>query len=165
LQLCARTGFQLEAMENNPSELRESLWRKQLSDAERARLRAQPELEIEARLTAALAKMPDAPVPSNFTTRLLDAIELEEKAVATSYRWNWRALFPRLALTAAVLIFAGVSIQRYEASSHRLEITRSVAMVASTSSQPSVDALENLDAIQRMSQSAHADGDLIAAMQ
>jgi len=152
-------------MENNPSELRESLWRKQLSDAERARLRAQPELEIEARLTAALAKMPDAPVPSNFTTRLLDAIELEEKAVATSYRWNWRALFPRLALTAAVLIFAGVSIQRYEASSHRLEITRSVAMVASTSSQPSVDALENLDAIQRMSQSAHADGDLIAAMQ
>ena len=152
-------------MENNPSELRESLWRKQLSDAERARVRAQPELEIEARLTAALAQMPDAPVPSNFTTRLLDTLELEEKAAATSHRWSWHSLFPRLAVAAAVLVFAGVSIQRYEAGSHRLEIARSVAMVASTSSQPSVDALENLEAIQRMSQSARADGDLLAVMQ
>jgi len=30
---------------------------------------------------------------------------------------------------------------------------------------PSVDALENLDAIQRMSQSAHADTELLAALQ
>ncbi len=153
-------------MENNPSKLHESLWRKPLSDAERAALRARPELGLEACLTDALARMPDAPVPSNFTARVLDAIELEEKkAAAISHRWNWHALFPRLAVAAAVLIFAGVSIQRYEASSHRLEITRSVAVVASTSSQPSVDALENLDAILRMSQSAHADGDLLAALQ
>ena len=152
-------------MENNPSKLHESLWRKPLSGAERAKLRTQPELELEARLTAALAKMPDAPVPSNFTTRLLEVIESEAQRSTRSYRWNWRALFPRLAVAAAVLIFAGISIQRYETSSHRQEIARRVAAVASTSSQPSVEALENLDAIMRMSQSAHADGDLLAAMQ
>jgi hypothetical protein len=30
---------------------------------------------------------------------------------------------------------------------------------------PSVEALNNFDAIQRMSQSAHADGELLAALQ
>ena len=39
------------------------------------------------------------------------------------------------------------------------------AMMAAAQPLPSVDALENLDAIQRMSQSAHADGDLLAALQ
>ena len=34
--------------------------------------------KLEARLTEALAKISDAPVPSNFTARVLAAIELEE---------------------------------------------------------------------------------------
>ena len=38
-------------------------------------------------------------------------------------------------------------------------------MVAVSQPLPSVDALENLDAIQRMSQSGHADGELLAALQ
>jgi hypothetical protein len=154
------------AMKNQPSESREPLWRKPLPAAERAALRAQPELETEARLTAALANISDVPVASNFTARVLAAVELEENLAARPARtWSWRSLFPRLAVATAVLIFAGVSIQRYEASSHRLAIAKSVAMVATTASQPSVDALENLEAIQRMSQSAHADGELLAALQ
>lgn len=153
-------------MKNEPSNSGEPLWRQPLSAAERAGLRARPELELEARLTAALAKIPDAPVPSNFTARVLAAIELEETSSARpAHGWNWRSLFPRLAVAATVLIFAGVSIQRYEASSHRLAITKSVAMIASTTAQPSLEALENLDAIQRMTQSAHADGELLAALQ
>ncbi len=153
-------------MKNQPSDSSEPLWRKPLSAAERAELRARPDLELEARLTAALAKIADAPVPSNFTARALAAVELEEKiATRPAHHWNWRSLFPRLAVAAAVLIFAGVSIQRYEATAHRLAITKSVAMIAATPAQPSVDALENLDAIQRMSQSAHADGELLAALQ
>lgn len=153
-------------MKNQPSDSSEPLWRKPLAAAERAALRAQPELETEARLTSALAKISDVPVPSNFTARVLAAVELEEKIAARPARgWSWRSVFPRLAVATAVLIFAGVSVQRYEASSHRLAITKSVAMIATTPAQPSVDALENLDAIQRMSQSAHADGDLLAALQ
>jgi hypothetical protein len=38
-------------------------------------------------------------------------------------------------------------------------------MVTSAQPAPSVDVLENLDAIQRMGQSSHADGDLLAALQ
>ena len=154
-------------MNNQPDNLSESLWRRKLSEAERAGLKAQPELEIEARLTAALAKIPDAPVPSNFTARVLDAIELDEMLGSRSRGWtlNWRALWPRVAVAAAVLIFAGVSIQRYETNSHRITLAKNVAMVAAAQPPPSVDALENLDAIQRMSQSAHADGQLLADLQ
>jgi len=122
--------------------------------------------KLDARLNAALRRLPDAPLPSNFTARVLDAIDLDEAQAARAARhWNWRLLFPRVAVAAAVLVFAGISIQRYEAGARRLEITKSVAMIATTPGQPSVDALENLEAIQRMSQSAHADGQLLADLQ
>jgi negative regulator of sigma E activity len=146
----------------NPAEI---LWRRKLSETERAALRAQPELEMEARLTDALAKIPDAPVASNFTARVLAAIELEEKPAARSrWRWNWRLLWPRVAVAAAVLIFAGVSLQRYETNFHRIALAKNVAQLAAQP-LPSVDALENLDAIQRMSQPAHADTELLADLQ
>jgi hypothetical protein len=154
-------------MTDQPNHLRESLWRRKLSDAERAGLSVQPELELEARLTGALAKIPDAPVPSNFTARVLDAIELEEKQAVRSHGWalNWRRLWPRVAVAAAVLIFAGVSLQRYDTQSRHAALARTLAMVARTPSLPNVDALDNLDAIQRMSQAGHADGELLAALQ
>ena len=119
---------------------------------------------LEARLNAALRRLPDAPVPSNFTARVLGAIDLEENDSARSHGWNWRLLFPRVAVAAAVLLFAGVSIDRYEVHSHRVALVKNLALVASAKT-PSVDALENLDAIQGMSQSGHADNDLLAVLQ
>ena len=154
-------------MEKEPSNLRESLWRRKPSDAERARLQSQPELAAEARLTAALAKTPNVTVASNFTARVMDAIEREEKLAARSrgWRWSWRYLFPRVAMAAAVLVFTGVTVQRYEASSQRQEMVRVVAMVAGNPSAPSMDTLKDMDAILRMSQPAHADTDLLADLQ
>jgi negative regulator of sigma E activity len=150
-------------MENNSSNLRESLWRRQPA---RDELRGHPDLVIEAQLTKALKQISEASLPSNFTARVLDAIELEEKvATRSAPRWNWRSLFPRLAVATALLVFIGISVQRYETSSHHQEIARSVAMVARGNALPSVEALENLDAIQRMGQSAHADDELLAVMQ
>jgi hypothetical protein len=166
LQLCALPGFLPKAMENKPSNPNESLWRRKLSEAERNALRGQPDAELEARLTDALTKIPDAPVSSNFTARVLDAIELEEKRIArTGWHWNWQRLFPRIAVATAVLLFAGISIQRYETNSHRAALAKEVAAVAASQPLPSVDALENLDAIQHMSQSSRADTDLLAALQ
>jgi len=167
MQLCATGGFQLKAMENEPSNLHESLWRRKPTDAERAQVRSQPDLAAEARLTAALGRTANVPVASNFTARVMDAIEREEQqtARARGWRWSWRFLVPRVAVAAAVLIFSGVSIQRYEASSYRHQMVRTVAMVATDKSAPSVDTLKDWEAIRRMSQSAHADGDLLAAFQ
>ena len=152
-------------MENKPADSSESLWRRKLSAAERAALRPQSEMASEADLTNALAKIPEVPVASNFTARVMAAIELEEAAAGRNrdWHWNWRLPWPRVAVAAAVLIFAGVSAQRYEANSQRVMLAKNMATVTGAQPLPSVDALNNFDAIQRMSQ--HADDQLIALMQ
>jgi len=155
-------------MNNQPDNQHESLWRRKLSKAEAATLCGQPERELEARLTEALAKISDAPVPSNFTARVLSALDLEDARAARlqGWHWNWRPLLPRVAVTAAVLLFAGVGLQHYhQVSSQHAALVKTVALVAETPPLPNVDALENLDAIQRMGRSAHADGELLAALQ
>ena len=167
-QLSPGSGFLLSAMDKEFSDLRESLWRRTSSPADRVKTAGQPDLQAEARLTEALTRLPDAPVASNFTSRVLAAIDLDERqTVRTQSRsaWNWRALFPRFAVACAVLMFAGISIQHYEVSAQRYALVKNVAMVATSRPMPSVDALENLDAIQRMGQSSHADGELLADLQ
>src|SRR5947207_1198597 len=79
-------------MTNDPRyhHLRELSWRRQLTGAEEAELRAwlaaQPEAqagwEAEAELNEALGRLADAPVSTNFTTRVLQAVELEAAAQA-----------------------------------------------------------------------------------
>ena len=152
-------------MNEIPSAVRDALWRRKLTEAERAQLPAQPDLELDARLTGALAKTPNVPVPSNFTARVLDAIDREE-AAARPRLWvlNWRSLLPRVAVVATALFVAGLTVQRYETVSYHASLAKTVAMVT-TAPPPSVDALENLEAIQRMGQSAHADGELLADLQ
>ena len=130
-------------------------------------MKNQPDNLHEARLTNALNQLPYAAVPSNFTARVLAAIELEAAKAERSHGWTlpWCLLWPRVAVVAAVLIFVGVSLQRYETHSHRLALAKNVALVTVAQPPPSVEALENLDAIQRMSQPARADGELLAALQ
>ncbi|HUC83690.1 MAG TPA: hypothetical protein VL970_00750, partial [Candidatus Acidoferrales bacterium] len=65
-------------MENRSPQQRERLWRRTVSEADRAEWRGQPELELEARLTESLAQLPDASVPSNFTARVMAAIDVED---------------------------------------------------------------------------------------
>jgi negative regulator of sigma E activity len=133
-------------------------------------MRARPELELEAQLSDALAQLPNISVPSNFTARVLDAIELDEARSARSskmsrWHWNWRSLLPRVAATMAILLFAGMGVQHYETSLHRAEIAQSLSVVASAKTVPSMDALKNFDTILHMSQSGHADTELLADMQ
>jgi hypothetical protein len=72
-------------------------------------------------------------------------------------------LWPRVAVAAAMLIFAGISVQRYEGNSQRTALAKNIAQMAAAQPLPSVDALNNFDAIQRMSQ--HADDQLLTLMQ
>ena len=157
-------------MKNEPlqNQLRELAWRRKLTGAERAELRAQPEaqadLELESRLSDALARVPDAPVPSNFTARVLQAVERESvRPRATSWSWTWRVLVPRVAVAAAVISFAGLGIHHNELNAHRVAFAKKVVLMAAAQPMPSVDALKNFNAIQRMSQ-PHADDELLALL-
>ncbi len=157
-------------MKQDPQHLRESLWRRKLTDAERAELNRHPEtaadLELESRLSEMIAKLPDAAVPSNFTTRLMQAVDLEDpRRRRGSFRWNWHALLPRIAVATALVVFAGLTVQHLERAHQRITLAKNVALIAGSQPLPSVEALNNFDAIQRMSQPAQADDELLALLQ
>ena len=109
-----------------------------------------------------LSRLTDAPVSSNFTARVMQAVELEELQAARTrgWHWNWHSLLPRAAATATVVIAAGFAFYQHEIYNGRVEIAKNFVLVANA--LPSVDALQNFDAIQRMSQPAHADEELLA---
>jgi hypothetical protein len=156
------------------SKLRESSWRRKLTEAEQAELRAhlaanpadRADWEMESALNAAFTRMPDVPVPSNFTARVLQAVEREEvRPHGWSWRWNWHALVPRAAFAAAVIAFSGLVFHHHEIYSQRAALARNVAFVTRGQPMPSREALENFDTIRRMSQPQRADEELLALMQ
>ena len=105
-------------------------------------------------------------MPSNFTARVLQAVELEEaRPHGWSWRWNWHTLVPRVAFAAVVITFTGLALHHHEIYSQRAALARSVAFVTRGQPVPSPEALENFDAIRRMSQPQHADDELLALMQ
>jgi len=98
--------------------------------------------------------------------RVLQAVEREEaRPRAWSWRWNWHTLVPRVAFAAAVITFTGLAFHHHEIYSQRAALARSVAFVTGGQPVPSPEALENFDAIRRMSQPQHADDELLALMQ
>ena len=122
----------------------------------------EPLQDDRGQLRRLLSRLPDVPVASNFTARVLQAVELEETRHSgwRIFYWNWRVLFPRVAVTATVVGFAAVAFHQHELSV-RYQKAESVYLVASQPI-PSKEALENFDAIRRMSQTAHPDNDLLA---
>ena len=165
-----------EIMKDNEhlSQLRESGWRRKLTEAEQAELHAylaahpdaRADWEMESALNTALTRLPDANVPSNFTARVLQAVEHEEaRPRAWSWRWNWHTLVPRIAFAAVVITFTGLAFQHHEIYRQRIALAKNVALVTRGQPMPSPEALENFDAIRRMSQPQHADDELLALMQ
>ena len=152
----------------------EKAWRHRLSDAEIASVRAwlaqhpesRADWELEAGLSVALGKLPDVPVPSNFTARVLQAVE-RETAVAQrpvrGFRWFWRSLVPRMALVAVVLGVGGLAYHQ-RATSRRVALVRDVKVVAGVASLPSPEILQDFDTIRRMSSTPGPDPELIALM-
>ena len=155
-------------MDNRTPAEHERLWRRPVSATERAALRGQPELELEARLTGALARLPNASVPSNFTSRVMAAIDREEAQSARTrgWRWNWHFLLPRMAVATAIVVFTGLGLQQYQVVHRRAELAHTLSVMASaTVPVPSADVLENLDVIQHMGETRHADTELLADLE
>jgi anti-sigma factor RsiW len=156
--------------------LRETAWRRKLTDAEQVELRAwlaahpdaRADWETESALNEALTRLPDAPVPSNFTARVLQAVERDEAASererAPRWVWTWRALVPRAAVIVLV-VGAGLFAYQRHALAQRVELARSVATVADVRSLPSPQFLEDFDVIRRLHPTPPADKDLLALMQ
>jgi anti-sigma factor RsiW len=120
--------------------LRETGWRRPLTAAEQAELRAwlathpeaQAEVAADESLNAALAQLPAAPVPSNFSARVLQAIEREAAAAPAKQPaaapW-WRIFLPRLAV-ATLLVVGGTLFYHQQVLKQERELARAARTVA-----------------------------------
>jgi len=157
-------------------QLRETGWRRKLTEAEAADLRAwlaahpgaRQDWETEAQLSQALAELKDAPVASNFTARVLQAAA---RAVAgtrigePAWRLWWRALgwVPKAALAALVIGIGLFSYSHHQAVT-RIEMVKSVAVLAGVKLLPSPEILADYDTIRRLGRTPPADKDLLALL-
>ena len=162
-------------------DLRELSWKRKLTPAEEEQLHAwlqahpeaQADWEAEAGLNDALNRLAEPQVPSNFTARVLAAVETDaahlerEKGRRPTWRfWSWRWL-PKAAVASLVLVAGLVGLQHYERAQQekRLQYARSVATISDVPSLPSPAILQDFDAIHAMDQSVIPDEDLLKAFQ
>lgn len=157
----------------NYERLREIGWRRQLTEAERVELRrwlaAHPEYQTdtdaEAQLTQLMAKLPDAPLSSNFTARVLEAVEREEQTTGrfaySPRRLWWRRLMPRLGIATLVVAVSGISYWRYQVvkQAELAQAAQNLAKVPGAEQLSDPLVFENFDVIRQMSQ---ADDGLLA---
>ncbi|HEX5220325.1 MAG TPA: DUF3619 family protein [Verrucomicrobiae bacterium] len=143
----------------NYERLREIGWRRPLTEAEQAELQewlaahpeCQSDAEAEAALNQALAKLPDAPMPSNFTARVLQAVGQETQATERATRavagaW-WRRFIPRLAVTTLIVGIAGFAYWH-----HQVEKQEELVRAAKNLATVDPAALEDFEVIRHLSQ-------------
>jgi anti-sigma factor RsiW len=137
--------------------------------ADDAALRAQWEEELA--LNRMLAQLPDAPVPTNFTARVLRAVQAGAPARPSRFRWV-APLFPParpgLAAAAGVVLAVGLGVFVYQQRQAvlRARLAESVSTVSTIAALPSVEVLRDFEAIRRLDRTpVEADTDLLAALE
>jgi hypothetical protein len=151
----------------------ETAWRRPLTPAEQADLRAwlaaHPEFEAEAQaeaaLSVALARLPDAPVPSNFTARVLRQIEAEARAAAPGHRppvaW-WRLYWPQLAGVSAVVVL-GAGLWRVNLNQQQ-QLVQTAQEVAAVKLFSDPTLLTDFEEIASLTPPAATPDDILLAM-
>jgi anti-sigma factor RsiW len=161
--------------------LKDTLARRPLTPQESDRvsrhLREQPgvraDWEAESNLTRLLAQLGDVPLASNFTARVLQAIEAPA-ARRPRYFWRWLG-FGRPAIQFAglavcgMILFSGFSLRRWigrtQMASSVANVVRSVEAASSLAQLPPVEVLQDFEAIHRLSRSpVRADLELLDAL-
>ena len=152
--------------------------KRELTADDRARMEAvlvaHPELrerwDEEAALSATLKAVPDVPVSSNFTSRVLEAIDLDERDTERQKRtvsWRERLRLFRARIAAGFALAVALLWGGYQY--HEQQQERTLADVRAFSrelaSVPNPEVLMDFDAINQMRQvSAVADDDILVAL-
>jgi anti-sigma factor RsiW len=128
---------------------------------------AQADWQTDLALNHVLRRLFDAPLSSNFTAQLLQAVEREERIAArrpprTRWLrvWSWR--WPAQAALAGVVACACLLSYAQYRSVARVRLAESVEAIYGVASLPS-DVLENVDAISQAP--PEVDVKLLAALQ
>lgn len=164
--------------ERDDNTLRELGWRRNLTPAEQELLQrhrtrhpeAQADWEAETALTALLNRLPDAPLPSNFTAQVLHAVErtpLEPARPAgiwDAVRARLRPLVPRLAWSVGLIAALLLVWQRYEVA-QRERLVAGVALVLQAALPEPQNVMQDFEVIQQLDQLPPArDLELLTAL-
>jgi anti-sigma factor RsiW len=178
---------------NNPvlDELIRLSLKRELTDGDRARieaaLAAHPELreqyEADAALGRALRSMSNAPVSFNFTSRVLDQIDLDDRNLAraasrSSWREWLRRVQPRVSWAFALAVVVAFGAYQYrinqsaiaKAQIHHAQLVHEMRSLSHLSSDlaavPAPEVLKDFDAINQFRQvTAVSDDDLLKVLQ
>jgi hypothetical protein len=123
----------------------------------------EPLQDAQGQMRRLLTRLPDVPVASNFTARVMQAIELDTMRQSRwrLFGWRWRVVIPRTAAATVIVGLASFTFYQHEIYVQQVALAKSAALVASQP-MPSVEALKNFAAIQRMGQTAQPDNELLA---
>ncbi|MDB6066981.1 MAG: hypothetical protein JWR26_3189 [Pedosphaera sp.] len=168
---------------NDPvyKQLRELSWRRKLTEAEEVELHkylaehpeAKEDWELEGELNHLLEQLPEAPaVASNFTARVLKAVEMEtatqerehvRQRNLTSWRpaWSW---LPKMAVACLVLGLGSLAYHQQELNNRRLMV-KNVAEITDVVSASDPEMIDDFESIRRLSDSPpKADTEMLALM-
>jgi anti-sigma factor RsiW len=166
------------AQDHSDHSFREASWQRRLSPAEEAELSAwlatHPEAaadwQEELALTEVLHRLPDLPVASNFTTRVVDAA-IREAADETRKRswldlrnWSLTRWLPRAAFGLVIAAAGFFSFQQLYEVQHE-KMARSVSVMSEVASVPGAEALRDFEAIRVLDASPAADLELLRLFQ
>jgi len=161
-------------MTNDPlyRRLLELSWRRKLSSSEEAELRswlakhpeAQADWEVEMALKAGLNQLPDAPVASNFTARVLQAVERENAGARGRPQLQIWRLLPRLGFAVLAGTLGFVAYQQTIAA-RQAGYAQSVEAVSDISPALSPEILKDFEAIRAMNRMPSPDEQLLNLMQ
>lgn len=169
----------------------ETLWRRELTADERALLELHLTgdedqrlfFEEEEGLSRLLAGVSDAPLSSNFTARVLTAVQLEAARTARAggafgmagswrrfagcFRRSWTTQTAVAGLMLAVGLSAFYGIKSY----HRHQLIQTLATVTKVPTMPEIEVLQDFDAIRHLGRiqvsksTMEKDAALFAALQ
>ena len=129
--------------------------------------KARADWEVDFALNQVLRHLPDAPLSSNFTARLLQTLEQEERHRLRQPAWArwlragpWR--WPARAALVGVVVLTSFGWYGHYQSVTRARLAESVETVYGMASLPS-DVLQNVDAISQAP--PDVDVKLLAALQ
>jgi anti-sigma factor RsiW len=160
-------------------DLREKSWRRKLSPDEEERLAEwlaehpdeQSEWVGESNLNELLEALPDVPVSSNFTARVVQAAQheaaLSQRKKPSLFDFTigrWTRWLPKAAL-AAVLLGSGLASYLHMQAARRAEWAETLTTVSQLPSVANPEVLNDFDAIAALSSTPPADVELLKVMQ
>jgi len=165
-----------EDMPNPESEeLLELAWRRRLTPEEQARLRqylavhpqARPQWEYEAALTRGLKGLPPAPVSSNFTALVMQAVRRAPARPAWRRHldfWFPAGWVPRMALGATMVCLSLLTACEYHTIQRQQRMARDLASIGRLATLQPVDWLQNFQTIENLSRVQVADDALLEVL-